>query len=853
MPLCAGARLGPYEILAPLGAGGMGEVYRARDPRLAREVAVKVLPPAFSSDPERLRRFEQEAKAAGSLNHPNILVVYDTGHQAGAPFVVSELLEGQTLRERAQGGALPVRKAVEIGAQIARGLAAAHEKGIVHRDLKPDNVFVAGDGQVKILDFGLAKLTQAETGGELSQSPTEAPGTDAGAVLGTVGYMSPEQVRGAAVDHRSDIFSLGAILYELLSGRRAFRKETAAETMTAILREDPPDLTATSEALPPALERIVSHCLEKSPQERFASARDLAFDLEALSDKSGVSATALRPRAAARRRRGTLVAAAWVASLVAAAAAAFWLAERARERPQPGYQQLSFGHGTVDSAAFSPDGASVFYSARWNGEPEQIFSLRLDLQLEQPLGLEGRLVSAAGGELAFLRKDKTLLRAPVSGGGAREVATGVLTADWSRDGTQFAITRRVGPKEVLEYPIGKVLYETAGEFQRPRISPNGQQVAVVEQPSLGVSGGWIMVIGAQGARRLTEGTIYPTSLGWSAGGKEVWFTVRPPGDPAGVYAVSLSGRRRTVVSTALAPRVHAIGGDGRLLLSLEQYRRQVAGRAPGDTAEHDLSVRGNSESYDISDDGRHYLVTDWVGGNFASSFLGRLDGAPLVRLGLGLCNSIAPDGRTALVWKQSPEGLGTALVLLPTGAGQARDVPPGTIQTYMDTRFLPDGRRLLLSASEADRPRRLFVQDLPDGLPKPVTPEGVFTQYAFASPDGAWVPAGTDYESEPYELYPLDGGEPRPIPGLERGDQPIRFTADGRRLFVRESSKDETRATIVQLDLATGRKQPWRVLTPADPAGVVDIPYVFPTPDGRAYLYDYDRTLADLFLVRDLK
>jgi serine/threonine protein kinase len=281
MPLGPGARLGPYEILAPLGAGGMGEVYRARDARLAREVAIKVLPAGFSSDPERLRRFEQEARAAGALNHPNILTVHDAGHHEGAPYVVSELLEGQTLRERAQGGALPVRKAVEIGVQIARGLAAAHEKGIVHRDLKPENVFVTREGLVKILDFGLARVVRAE-GGESSQAPTFSQHTEPGTVLGTVGYMSPEQVRGFPADHRADIFSLGAVLYEMLSGQRAFRGATAADTMTGILREDPEELSVTRPALPAALDRIVRHCLEKAPAERFQSARDVAFNLESL-------------------------------------------------------------------------------------------------------------------------------------------------------------------------------------------------------------------------------------------------------------------------------------------------------------------------------------------------------------------------------------------------------------------------------------------------------------------------------------------------------------------------------------------------------------------------------------------
>jgi serine/threonine protein kinase/Tol biopolymer transport system component len=286
MSAAAGSRFGPYEIVSPLGAGGMGEVYRARDTRLGRDVAVKVLPAAFADDKGRLSRFQQEASAAGALNHPNILAIYDVGTDDGAPYVVSELLEGETLRERMGGAALPQRKAIDYSQQIAHGLAAAHEKGIVHRDLKPENLFITKDGRVKILDFGLAKLAQINNGAMHTDIPTRRIDTDPGAVMGTVGYMSPEQLRGQVVDHRSDIFAFGAILYEMLSGKRAFHGGSAAETMSAILKEDPPDLSATSRTIAPALERVVHHCLEKSPEERFQSARDLAFDLQALSGTS---------------------------------------------------------------------------------------------------------------------------------------------------------------------------------------------------------------------------------------------------------------------------------------------------------------------------------------------------------------------------------------------------------------------------------------------------------------------------------------------------------------------------------------------------------------------------------------
>jgi eukaryotic-like serine/threonine-protein kinase len=289
-----GMRLGECEIQKLIGSGGMGEVYRARDTRLARDVAIKVLPSYVAGDPDRLRRFEQEAKAAAALNHPNILAVHQLGTYQGAPYLISELLEGSTLREQLMHGPLPTRKAIDYGVQIARGLAAAHEKGIVHRDLKPENLFVTKDGRVKILDFGLAKLVQTRHG-TADTTLTVLTETEPGVVLGTVGYMSPEQVRGNNADHRSDIFSFGAILYEMLSGKRAFKKPTSAETMSAILNENPPLVSQTALNLPSALQRVVQRCLEKSPEQRFQSASDLAFALEALSEWGSTSSRAITP------------------------------------------------------------------------------------------------------------------------------------------------------------------------------------------------------------------------------------------------------------------------------------------------------------------------------------------------------------------------------------------------------------------------------------------------------------------------------------------------------------------------------------------------------------------------------
>src|SRR5262245_18661866 len=343
--IAAGTRFGPYETVSHIGAGGMGEVYRARDERLKRDVAIKVLPESFSQDPDRLRRFENEAQAAGGLNHPGITAVYDIGTHEGSPYIVTELLEGETLRDRLSSGAVPARKTLDYAAQMARGLAAAHEKGIVHRDLKPENVYLTRDGRIKILDFGLAKLKESDLPeGSRTHLPTETKGTEPGVVLGTMGYMSPEQVRGKPADRRSDIFSFGAILYEMLSGQRAFRGETAADTITAILTKEPPDLSQTNRDLPPGLERIVRHCLEKNPEERFESARDLAFDLEALSGVSGTAA-AIPALPAAARRRPLLIPILAVLLALAGMAAAYFAGKKAGYVKPPSFRQLSFRRG----------------------------------------------------------------------------------------------------------------------------------------------------------------------------------------------------------------------------------------------------------------------------------------------------------------------------------------------------------------------------------------------------------------------------------------------------------------------------------------------------------------------------
>ena len=847
----SGTRLGPYEILASLGAGGMGEVYRAHDTKLDRDVAIKVLPAGLADDPEALARLEREARAVAQLSHPNILAIHDFGRQGETAYAVMELLEGETLRARLEEGALPARKAVDIAVQMAEGLAAAHEKGIVHRDLKPENVFVTGDGRVKLLDFGLAKRTGPAMGSG-SRLQTVEKQTEPGTVMGTVMYMSPEQVRGEAADHRSDIFSFGAVLFEMLSGRQAFKRETAAETMTAILKEDPPEIAASGSGPSPALQRIVQHCLEKKPGERFQSARDIAFNLQALSG----SAVTSGPSVVVARSRSRLLTVIAVAAVLGVAGLALYRkGEKAglRSAAEISFRQMSFRPQAIFQAAFAPDSETIVYSAALEGNVPELFTTRPEYPEPRPLGLpHTHLLSISSkGELAVLTNARfiahrlfsgTLARVSLGGTAPREILEDVRQADWSPDGSELAIIRLAEGKDRLEFPIGKVLYETAGYLSDLRVSPRGDRIALFEHPRQWDDRGAVIVVDRAGKRTFLSGDYWgEEGLSWSGTGDEVLFTASTAGTGQTLYGVDLSGHRRVALQTAGGLTLHDVSRTGRWLVTRDDYRFEISVLAPGASAERDLSWLDTSFSPFLSRDGSMLLFDDEstaAGANYGVC-LRKTDGGPVVRLGEGQAYGLSPDGKWALAVIDTPP----QLVIHPTGPGETRRLPRGDLETYQSAGWFPDGKSVLVCGNETGKASRCYVQDVSGGLPRPVTPEA--TTNCSVSPNGLQIlylkPGGTWF------VQGAGGGTAKPVPGLTPDDQVIRWSADGGSVHVFRSANVPCR--LERVELASGRRVLIREVAPADRTGVFRITGAALTDDTRSYAYSYQRMTSQLFVV----
>ena len=838
----------------------MGEVYRARDTRLHRDVAVKVLPPAVAADPDRLRRFEQEARAVAALSHPNILAVYDVGEESDLHFIVSELLEGESLRQKLAEGPPPARRAIDIAVQIARGLAAAHDKGIIHRDLKPENIFVTKDGRAKILDFGLAKpVGVVRAGGVATMMPTVAGGTEPGLVLGTVGYMSPEQVRAADVDYRTDIFSFGAVLYELVTGRRAFQRDTAAETMTAILKEDPPELVETGTLTAPSVERIVRHALEKSPDDRFQSAKDLVFALETVGGSSTVSA--IKPPEL-RGRQFRLIAAVVTALAVAAVGAAGYLAGARRSAGTAVFDRLTFQRGYVKGARFTPDGRNIVYSAMWEGRPYEVFTARIGDHGARSLDLHNAMVVgvSSDGDLAVLTNVRrirstnfmevgTLARVPLGGGAPRELLEGVWAADISRDGKQFAVIRTPAGMHQLEYPIGKVLFRTNGYISHPRISPDGGQVAFQEHPLWGDDRGYVALVDSAGkVKRLTDEVDSEQGLVWSADGREIWYAAGGSNSPRrSVVAVTPSGARRTITQMPGDATVCDMADDGRLLFSHEMVSSAQFVATPR-MAERDVSVLGFGMWGALSDDGQTLAFTEAgpVGASGYLVFVRRLDGSPAIEIGEGATLGITPDGKTVVALMP---GQPTKIRVLPTGAGETRivDVAPVEVDQYFIS-WMPGAQEFVFLGHVGDARPRAYRVSLAGGPARPVTrAPGAAEFWNRVSPDGRFLLQAPGVGAELQgrgAIVDLTTSQARELQ-LADGDQPVAWEQDGRHVFI--GQERDAGATIYRFDLSTSKREIWKEIRPADPAGLLSVGRFYVTPSGNAYAYGATRYLSALY------
>ncbi|HWC65762.1 MAG TPA: WD40 repeat domain-containing serine/threonine protein kinase, partial [Thermoanaerobaculia bacterium] len=857
MTLAAGTRLGPYEVLSPLGAGGMGEVYRARDTRLGREVAVKVLPEEFSRDPDRLRRFEREARAASALSDSHIVTLYDVGESDGIHYFASELVEGSDLRGVIDRGPIPARRTLELAEQIASGLAAAHEKGILHRDLKPENVLLTRSGQAKIADFGLAKID--ERSGELSQLPTsDGRQTTAGVVMGTAGYMSPEQASGHPLDFRSDQFSFGSILYEMATGKRPFQKPTAAQTLAAIIQDEPAQIAGLNPAVPPALRWIAERCLSKDPEDRYSATRDLARDLknlrEHLSEASlpGVSASPA-PNRAARFSIASL------AALVAVLAAGVFAGHFAWKTPSalPRFHRLTFRPGRVHSALFAPDDKTIVYSAAWEGKPAELFTTRLESSEARSLGVSDAILlgMSSKSEIALLARPLqafdayggnlgTLARVPLSGGAPHEILEDVALADWSADGNDLAVVRRINGRNRLELPIGKTLYETANNVLAVRVSPGGDRIALAEHaPGFGTNGS-LSVFDRAGKKTtlLTDELGDDSNLAWTPSGNEIWYEFGVNGSGS-IRAVDLAGRRRTLLTMPGRTQILDVARNGSVLVNRTNWRVSAFGSLPGDHRERDFSWLDASEVDDVSPDGNELLLTEFGEGGDPrhwSVYLRKTDGSPAVRLGDGQAMALSPDGRRALAMTRT---VPPQLVVYPTGPGEPIKIPGG-VSDYMMAVWLKDGRHILFEGVEPGHGPRCYIQSIDGTGLRAVTPEGTglpTPEPGAQPPDGgSFSTIGPDHIAR---VYSLEGGDPRPIPGIEPGEMPLKWSRDGKTVYVANVNKQPVR--VFRLDVATGARSLWKEIMPSDPTGVQNLYGIQISPERDWYFYSCWRVLSD--------
>ena len=861
MPFLSGTRFGAFEILERIGTGGMGEVYRARDTRLERTVALKVIRASDLPGRDRLERFKREARAISRLNHPRICALYDIGEYEGEAFLVMEYVAGETLATRLERGPLRIEEVLRYGVQIAEALDTAHHSGVVHRDLKPSNIMLARDG-VKLLDFGLAKLRGIDAD-QLSNATTMSLAlSEDGLILGSLPYMAPEQLEAKTVDARADLFALGVVLYEMVTGEPPFRGNSKASLIVAILSQEPAPPVMRQPLTPALFDRTIRRCLAKEPDERWQTAADLAAELKYILET--LHERPPSPVSGPHRRR--FVVAIGAALATGAALMAIGLAALTPARPSlPSFQQLTFRRGIITAARVAPDGQTIVYSASWEGQPYDLYLTQLGRHESRSLGVpDARLFGiSSSNEMVFMRGRQstfrafgTLARVPLAGGEPRELLENVVAADWTPDGSQLAIIRSVpdAPGKVqLEFPLGQKVYESSSNLSSLRVSPRGDRVAFME----GQTAKDIHVVDRAGLKTtLTAGWNPALGLAWSPTGGEVWFT-GSRGSAAALRAVSLDGKERLLAQGTDMLLILDIFRDGRVLAARHHGREGFACRALADDPDRDLSWFDGSDLKALSPDGRTVVFGEIRGGGGRTQgiYLRKTNGSAAIRLADGYPEDLSPDGHWVL---KRPTDQNHGWELLPVGVGLPRTLSRGSVAGMFEATFLPDGKGVVFGGAEQGRGRRIYVQDLNGGAPRPVSPEGVRT-VALTTPDGQFVLGSSDGQQL---LFSVDGKRSRVLPFLSSDDSPLQWTPDGRFLYVLHASPwSDTNAQIYQtmearidkVEADTGRRTLWKTIKPADQVGLEAINQVFVTPDGATVCYGYLRALMDLFVIDGVK